>query len=203
MRRRSSSCNCSSRADNCRNDVSVTRSASLVSTISVNSVATAQIASTPSSRFGLIVSRIVRGLLLSCCTRISPRVTASFAPAISVFKNSRSRPNTRLYSGAPMNFSSVTSKNFAKLWLEYSTVPSSARIAAPSSMVSTSTRYGCSAPCSVKTWSPSGLDTSSASTSPMRIARSVSSSSAMRSVSFCDSLARPFPFFCFFMLFPN
>jgi hypothetical protein len=25
----------------------------------------------------------------------------------------------------------------------------------------------------------------------------------MRSVSFCDSLARPFPFFCFFMLFPN
>src|SRR6202171_4775169 len=200
MRRRSSSCSCSSRADNCRNDFSVTRSASLVSTISVSSVATARIEFIPSSRLGLSVKRMVRGFLCSCFTRISPRVTASFAPAISVFKNSASGPDTRFCSGDPMNFSRVTSKKFAKLKLEYSTVPSSDRIAAPSSIVSTSTRYGCSAPCSVKTWSPSGLDTSSASTSPIRIARSVSSSSAIRSVSFCDSCARTFPFFRFFIV---
>src|ERR1700676_2496092 len=203
MRRRSSSCNCNSRADNCRSEVSVTRKASLASTISVSSVATAQMASSPNSLFGLIVSRIVRGLPSLLARRISPRVLASLAPKIKVFRNSASLPETKLCSGAPINLSSGTPKNAAKLLFEYRTVPSSPSVAAPSSIVSTSNRYGCSAPCSVNTWSPLTLDTNTASTSPMCIARSVSSSSATRALSsFAEVVGNLVSFFCLFNVTP-
>src|SRR4030042_2472193 len=58
---------------------------------------------------------------------------------------------------------------------------------APSFMVSTMTLYGCSAPISVKTRSPSAVETTRPSTSPPRIARRVSSASIIRDVSSCNS----------------
>src|SRR5216684_4735448 len=64
--------------------------------------------------------------------------------------------------------------------LEYRMVPSLDSESAPSLMLSISTRYGCSAPSRVKTFSPDGPDTTSASTSPLRIASRVSSASCRR-----------------------
>src|SRR5258708_6162497 len=142
------------------------------------------------------------GFPLPLSSRISPRVLASLAPRISVFKNSASFPDTKLYSGVPMNFSSGTPKKAAKLLFEYSTVPSSESVAAPSSIVSTSSRYGCSAPCSVNPWSPWLLDTNTASTSPMWIARNVSSSSATRAFRSSTKFGCLVSFFCFFTLPP-
>src|ERR1700687_4623889 len=62
--------------------------------------------------------------------------------------------------------------------------PSAARVAAPSFIVSTRTRYGCSAPFRVKTCSPSGPETTIASTSPLPMARRESSASSRRNAGF-------------------
>lgn len=52
-------------------------------------------------------------------------------------------------SGVPMTSSTPRPRSSAKDRLQYRTVPSAATVAAPSRIASTSTRYECSAPCSV------------------------------------------------------